>query len=91
MYTMPGGKAATMTAGVRTQQRANPAIPNYGDKKNGGANTVGNIVFNNKVLSSRPHPWIFASRGGLIVGGVGMLHADATKSLYPRKITMGWS
>ena len=88
---MPGGKAATMTAGVRTQQRANPAIPNYGDKKNGGAATVGNIIFNNNVLAARPHPWLFAPRGGLIVGGgVGMLHVHAYEITYPRKMSMGW-
>lgn len=67
------GKAKTMAAGSRVGQ----AINNYGDKKNGGASTVGNIIFTNNALSARRHPWLFDSRGGTIVGGVGMLNVDA--------------
>lgn len=73
-------KARTMTAGARF----NTAFNNYGDKKNGGASTVGNWLPTNKALAARgvKHPYVIAPRGGLIMGGVGMLHVNATR--WPR-------
>ena len=53
-------KARTMTAGARF----NTAFNNYGDKKNGGASTVGNWLPTNKSLASRgvKHPYVIAPR-----------------------------
>lgn len=70
-------KARTMTAGARF----NTAFNNYGDKKNGGASTVGNWLPTNGALASRgvKHPYVIAPRGGLIMGGVGMLQVNAAR------------
>ena len=43
-----------MIAGTRLGN----ALDNYGDKKNGGASTVGNVVFTNNALGARSHNWI---------------------------------
>ena len=74
---MPGGKTSLMTAGVRMSTRGNTADNNFGDKKNGGASTIGNIITTNKVLSARRHPFMFDVRGGTIVGGVGKIQTMA--------------
>ena len=74
-------KARTMTAGARLTSKVNTADDNYGDKKNGGASTTGRTVFTNSVLAARgvKHPYKIYNRGGLIMGGVGMIHVDASK------------
>ena len=73
-------KARTMTAGARF----NTAFNNYGDKKNGGASTVGTWLPTNSALASRgvKHPYVIDPKGGLIMGGVGMLQIKATR--WPR-------
>lgn len=74
-------KARTMTAGARLTSKVNTVDNNYGDKKNGGASTTGRTIFTNSVLAARgvQHPYKISNRGGLIMGGVGMIHVDASK------------
>jgi len=74
-------RARTMTAGARLTNKVNTADNNYGDKKNGGASTVGVILPTNGALAARviKHPYVINNRGGLIMGGVGMLQVNAAK------------
>ena len=74
-------RARTMTAGARLTNKVNTADNNYGDKKNGGASGVGVILHTNGALAARviKHPYVINNRGGLIMGGVGMLHVNAAK------------
>lgn len=74
-------KARIMTAGTRITNRSNTADNNYGNKKNGGASTVGVRLPTNGALAARviKHPYKIDLRGGLIMGGVGMLHVNASK------------
>ena len=75
------GKARTMTAGARLTNKVNTADNNYGDKKNGGASTVGVILPTTGALAARviKNPYVIAPRGGLIMGGAGMLHVNASR------------
>lgn len=62
-------RSRRMIAGTRLGN----AVDNYGDKKNGGASTVGNVVFTNNALGARSHPWIYHPKGGLRIGGAGIM------------------
>ena len=75
------GKSRTMTAGARLTSKVNTADDNYGDKKNGGASTVGVILPTNKALSARGvrTPYLIWNRGGMVMGGAGMLHVASSR------------
>ena len=68
-------RSRRMIAGTRLGN----AIDNYGDKKNGGANTIGNVTFTNNSLAARSHPWNYFPKGGLIIGGVGRMAAISAR------------
>ena len=84
-------KARTMTAGARLTSKVNTADDNYGDKKNGGASTVGVILPTNKALSARGvrSPYLIWNRGGMVMGGVGMLNVNA--SVRPGGFKLVWN